>query len=95
MVLFGYMDLLIVAKWLTDFKGVESTAPSVISTMIGMALNGGNLEKGQTSVLGSPETQKGISIFFLLVALVCVPTMLLPKPIIINKANQAHHVLLH
>jgi V-type H+-transporting ATPase subunit a len=45
-VLFGYMDLLILAKWLTDFTGRESEAPSVISTMIGMALKGGELEEG-------------------------------------------------
>ena len=46
MVLFGYMDLLIIAKWLTDFTGVESRAPAVVGTMIGMALNGGALDKG-------------------------------------------------
>jgi V-type H+-transporting ATPase subunit a len=46
MVLFGYMDLLILAKWLTDFTGRENEAPSVISTMIGMALKGGELEEG-------------------------------------------------
>jgi V-type H+-transporting ATPase subunit a len=53
--LFGYMDLLIVAKWLTDFTGREYQAPSVISSMIGMALNGGALEKGQVAVIGSNE----------------------------------------
>jgi V-type H+-transporting ATPase subunit a len=41
MVLFGYMDLLIIAKWCTDWSGREHEAPSVISSMIEMALNGG------------------------------------------------------
>lgn len=40
------MDWIIVAKWLTDFTGRESEAPSVISAMIAMALNGGELDKG-------------------------------------------------
>jgi V-type H+-transporting ATPase subunit a len=41
MVLFGYMDWLIIAKWLSDFTHVESRAPSIISTMIGVFLNFG------------------------------------------------------
>lgn len=40
--LFGFMDMLIVWKWLTDWTGREQYAPSVISTMIDMFLNGGN-----------------------------------------------------
>lgn len=42
-VLFGYMDILIVLKWLTDYTGREGQAPSVIATMINMALNGGKV----------------------------------------------------
>mmetsp|Transcript_7390 Transcript_7390/g.6653 ORF Transcript_7390/g.6653 Transcript_7390/m.6653 type:complete len:89 (+) Transcript_7390:1105-1371(+) len=52
-VLFGYMDMLIVFKWLSDFTNIESKAPSIISTMIGMALDGGNLPPGQSAVIGS------------------------------------------
>lgn len=40
--LFGYMDLLIVIKWLTNWEGRTAYAPSVISTMVDMFLNGGN-----------------------------------------------------
>lgn len=90
MVLFGYMDLLIIAKWLTDFSGRESQAPSVISTMIGMALKGGDLETGQVAVLGSYDAQKVISVACLLIALVCVPMMLFPKPFIIFNENKKH-----
>jgi V-type H+-transporting ATPase subunit a len=39
--LFGFMDLMIVMKWLTDYTGKEHLAPSVISQMINMFLNGG------------------------------------------------------
>lgn len=52
-VLFGYMDWLIIAKWLTDFTHRENEAPSVISVMIGMALNGGEIESGRVAVIGS------------------------------------------
>lgn len=40
--LFGYMDYMIIIKWLTDWNGVEAFAPSVIATMIDMFLNGAN-----------------------------------------------------
>jgi V-type H+-transporting ATPase subunit a len=39
--MFGFMDYLIIQKWLTDWQGRETYAPSVISTMIDMFLNGG------------------------------------------------------
>lgn len=55
-----------------------------------MALNGGELEKGQVAVVGSNGTQKALSIFFLIVALICVPWMLIPKPLIIDKENKQH-----
>ena len=92
-VLFGYMDIMIIAKWTTDFTGKESTAPSIISNMIDMALNGGAIAPGTVALFNS---QQAISILFLLIALVCVPTMLFPKPLIIDKENkhhaeQAHH----
>ena len=41
--LFGAMDALIVAKWLTDWTSRESEAPSIISQMINNVLKGGEL----------------------------------------------------
>ena len=63
-VLFGYMDTLIIMKWLTDYTGREGTAPSIISTMISMALNGGKFAPGQ-SLIGSEKTNQAISNTFL------------------------------
>lgn len=40
MCLFGYMDLLIIVKWLTDYS-TGLVPPSIITTMINMPLNGG------------------------------------------------------
>lgn len=45
--MFGYMDLLILIKWHTDYTGVESKAPSIITTMVNMFLGGG-LPEGMT-----------------------------------------------
>ena len=56
-VLFGYMDWLIIAKWTHDFTNKEYMAPSIISSMIDMALNFGNIPPGTSSVIGTPNLQ--------------------------------------
>lgn len=43
LLLFGYMDLLIIIKWLTNYSGHENDAPSIITTMINIPLNGGRI----------------------------------------------------
>lgn len=42
--IFGYMDILIIIKWLTDYSGREGEAPSIISIMINIPLNGAYIE---------------------------------------------------
>lgn len=39
--LFGFMDLMIMVKWRTDYSADPSRAPSVITSMIDMCLNFG------------------------------------------------------
>lgn len=39
--LFGYMDFLIIYKWLTDWGYYNPAAPSIITTMINMPLKMG------------------------------------------------------
>lgn len=41
MCLFGFMDFLIVKKWLTDYTGIESQSPAVLNVIINMFLNQG------------------------------------------------------
>lgn len=51
--LFGFMDAMIFKKWLTDYTNVEYTAPSIISNMIDMCLNGGASSTGEAPLFGS------------------------------------------
>jgi len=51
-VLFGYMNLLIIIKWLTDYEMHENDAPSIITTLINMPLKGGLIQ-------GSPFIGEG------------------------------------
>ena len=55
--LFGYMDFLIIVKWLTDWSGHEDKAPSIIQTMIAMFINMGAIPEGTMPLLGT--TGKG------------------------------------
>jgi hypothetical protein len=90
---FGYMDLLIIIKWLTDYNHKEHTAPSIITTMINIPLNGGKID-GQ-SFIGSSTANQTISILILsntiiynytiVIALITVPWMLFTKPLLIKK----------
>ena len=42
--LFGFMDLMIIIKWLTNYEAmVGAVPPSVITSMINMCLNFGSL----------------------------------------------------
>jgi V-type H+-transporting ATPase subunit a len=50
--LFGFMDLMIIIKWLTNWEGKEMYAPSIIGTMIDMFLN-----------LGQPTTKTDEPLF--------------------------------
>ena len=57
LVIFGYMDAMIIVKWLTDWTGRESQAPSIISTMIAVVLSGGSIPDKDAAIIGSKSTQ--------------------------------------
>ena len=48
--LFGFMDYLIISKWLMNWDGRTNAAPSIITTMITMALGGGKPAEGSIDV---------------------------------------------
>ena len=55
--LFGYMDVLIVVKWLTDYSANTNVAPALINVMIDMALSGGVPSvPGEASLIGDQAT---------------------------------------
>lgn len=39
--IFGYMDLLIIIKWNTNYTGITDQAPSIIVTIVNFFLNSG------------------------------------------------------
>jgi len=89
LVLFGWMDVLIIVKWLTDWpaRGGRPEAPSIIPTMINNFLN---LGEQKMYIFEDGSTQKAISIAFLVIAFITVPIMLCVKPCYIGNQHKKH-----
>jgi V-type H+-transporting ATPase subunit a len=89
--LFGYMVLLILMKWSINWRAPGAGAPpSLIDTMINIALKPG--------IISDPiyAGQAGVQQVLLLIAFICVPIMLLGKPIMFKlsqKTPKKHTVL--
>lgn len=92
--LFGWMDFLILSKWLhpmnaysTDPKAVEHlrSTPSIITVMINNFLKGGNQD------VYFFDSQKTISNLLLMFVVIAVPLMLCVKPIIFGCCLKVEH----
>jgi V-type H+-transporting ATPase subunit a len=89
MALFGFMDFMIIVKWLTNWDPIEKEtgekAPALIKTMIVMFINQGNKpppQKGQAAEADVIGNQSTVMHILLITALVTVPLMLLVNPCI-------------
>ena len=83
--LFGYMDLLIILKWLTNYEGRLSEAPNIITAIINMFIG-----FGKTTNLVF-EGQQYVNFLMLALVVLCVPAMLIPKPLLLKKQYLLKH----
>lgn len=90
LVLFGFMDYMIILKWLTNWEDEKYTsnnefAPGIINTMIIMFINVGNkpppAKEGDPVQADLMPNQKNTMILCLITAAFCVPLMLFVKPL--------------
>ena len=88
--LFGFMDYMIIIKWLTNFEGVEYSAPSIISNMIDMCLGMGKPSTNAAPLFSTAEKQTKIMVTLMEIVLVCIPMMLCIKPLYLG-FTQKHH----
>ena len=80
LLLFGYMIVLIFIKWGTDYSKNTANAPSIITILMNLALNHGSVDG--KPVWSSVKIEERTNQIFFLTAIICIPIILLPKPII-------------
>lgn len=87
--IFGYLVFLIILKWLINANAASCSAdafcnsPDLKSVLIGMFMNPGNIPDDMIMFRG----QREIQFLFLVMAVIAVPWMLFPKPLILRARN--------
>eukprot|EP01135_Chromosphaera_perkinsii_P002178 Nk52_evm13s218 gene=Nk52_evmTU13s218 len=81
--IFGYLSFLIIYKWCSDLWE-SNVFPSLLLTLINMFLSPGSVEEDQILI----DHQATVQAALVGVALVCVPWMLLAKPIVLYLRHQ-------
>lgn len=79
---FGYMVLCIIIKWLQDFSLSPGNAPSIISLFINL------ISEVDTPLIYDKETQLYLQQTLVIISFLCVPIMLLGKPIMTALKNK-------
>ena len=87
--LFIYLVILIFVKWCTDWSKIEGGIPNLINTMINMPLTMGG--RGDEPPAFKQSVQDPLQKVLLFTALLSVPLMLIPKPLLEYYAHKKDH----
>lgn len=84
--LFFYMIIMIFIKWSINWELSETGPPSIITLLMNIFLGGGSVN-GLPLFNGQEEFNKTV----LIIALICVPVLLIPKPLILYFTQKPSH----
>ncbi|CDO93060.1 unnamed protein product [Kluyveromyces dobzhanskii CBS 2104] len=82
--IFGYLVICIIYKWSIDWVAEGRPAPGLLNMLINMFLSPGNVEAELYS------GQAKVQVFLLLLALICIPWLLLAKPLHYKYTHDKH-----
>eukprot|EP00299_Pterocystis_sp_00344_P011937 c5651_g1_i1.p1 GENE.c5651_g1_i1~~c5651_g1_i1.p1 ORF type:complete len:825 (+),score=219.03 c5651_g1_i1:125-2476(+) len=90
--IFGYLVIMIFAKWGTHYENTHC-APSVLTTLIDMFLDSGNVNKADPScdIVGFFPGQADLQRFLLSIAFITVPWMLFAKPLLLARKHRKQY----
>jgi len=83
--IFGYLCVLIIIKWCTNYAGHENDAPSILNTLISMFLSPFNVDNPFY------DGQQTIQNILIIIGIGSVPFMLFPKPFLLKRDWQRSH----
>lgn len=84
--MFGYMDLLIIVKWTSDWNQKEQYAPSIINKMIQLFLNfGDHADENELDLIYDQIYWNKLMLF---VILITPPWILFVKPLILRQRHE-------
>ncbi|KAG8758836.1 H(+)-transporting V0 sector ATPase subunit a [Serendipita sp. 396] len=96
--IFGYLVIMIIAKWCTDWSSpsITTSPPNLLNMLIYMFLSPGTINEKEQMYAGQGFVQQ----LLLYIALICVPWMLLAKPYLLwrehkNKMGRGYRTVGH